>query len=60
MYVKKGFPIKPPFSSALEKYFGASSQSVDFLDKATVDIINELVEKQTNDKIKDIGVPIRY
>ena len=57
MYVKKGFPIEPPFSSALEKYFGASAQSVDFLDKATVGIINEWVEKQTNDKIKDIVAP---
>jgi serine protease inhibitor len=36
MYVKKGFPIEPPFSSALEKYFGASAQSVDFLDKAAL------------------------
>jgi serpin B len=57
MYVKKGFPIEPPFSSALEKYFGASAQSVDFVDKATAGIINEWVEKQTNGKIKDLVKP---
>jgi serine protease inhibitor len=46
IYVKKGFPIKPPFSSAIEKNFGASVQNIDFLLYTTAYNINEWVQKQ--------------
>lgn len=54
MYVKKAFPIEPPYSAALGKYFDASAENVDFLNKATADIINKWVAQKTKNKINKI------
>lgn len=57
VFVKNAFPIEPSFSSTLVKTFGASAENVDFLNEATVEIINSWVAQQTKDKIKNLIKP---
>lgn len=57
VFVKNAFPIEPAFSSTLVKAFGASAENVDFLNEATVEIINSWVAQQTKDKIKNLVKP---
>ena len=55
LYVQSGFSLEAEFKSALVKFFGASAEIVDFMDRRnTVGLINEWVAEQTNGKIKKL------
>jgi serine protease inhibitor len=55
LYVQSGFSLEAGFKSALVKFFGASAEIVDFMDRRnTVGLINEWVAEQTNGKIKKL------
>ncbi len=54
IWYKKDYPVLEEFIKTNEDYFLAAVEEADFLDPKTVGLINGWIEKQTNDKIKDM------
>jgi serpin B len=56
LWGQKGYPWKKEFLDTTQKYYGAGIQDVDFRDdtEAARKTINDWVEKQTKDKIKEL------
>ena len=46
--------INPEFENILTEYYGATVNAADFTDEKTVDLINDWIASQTNDKIKNM------
>ncbi|KAJ3653288.1 hypothetical protein Zmor_012548 [Zophobas morio] len=58
IYVKKGLELEDTFVENIQKHFSSEVECVDFRDKyQVVKDINQWVEKQTNEKIKNILTP---
>ena len=58
IFMKKGLAIHPAYTKALEQSFGATGQTVDFLDKrAAAGQINKWVAENTRNKIMDVVAP---
>ena len=53
-WCRDNFPFKEEFITALQTYFDAEVQNLDFSDPAAVDIINGWVDTKTNGKIDEI------
>lgn len=55
IYVQKKYSVKKSFNDIAVKSFASEAQNLDFSNsKQSASIINEWVEKQTNDKIKNL------
>ncbi len=54
IWYKEGYPVLEDFIKTNEDYFLAAVEEADFSDPKTLDLINGWIEKQTNDKIRDM------
>lgn len=56
LWGQKDYPFLPDFTNLIDRYYGGGFFTVDFVEhtEETRRQINEWVEKQTNDKIKDL------
>lgn len=59
LWTQQGFPLKDEFLATLKKFYGAVPERADFAGNAEAArvAINAWVERQTNDKIKDLFPP---
>uniref|UniRef100_A0A646QD79 Serpin 6 n=1 Tax=Hemiscolopendra marginata TaxID=943146 RepID=A0A646QD79_9MYRI len=57
LFSQEGFEILKKFLNETDNYYKATIQSVNFGSGQAEGIINEWVEKQTNNKIKDLFIP---
>jgi serpin B len=58
IWAMKGFPWHPEFLTLTQKHYGSGIQLIDFSDTdAARQMINEWVEKETKEKIKDLIPP---
>lgn len=58
LYVRKGFSVKPKFNELARKHFQSSAESINFANNVkAAQTINRWIEKQTNNKIKDLIKP---
>ncbi|MDN5215514.1 serpin family protein [Fulvivirgaceae bacterium BMA12] len=53
-WYKQGLTILSSFEDLLREFYSAEVKEADFEDKATVDLINNWIENETNGKIKDM------
>ncbi len=59
LWIQKDYPLLEDYTSRVEKYYGGKAANVDFVretDKSRK-TINSFIEKQTNNKIKDLLPP---
>lgn len=49
-----GFNIKPEYQEIITSYYNGQAQTLDFMDPSSVDIINNWVAENTNNKINSI------
>lgn len=54
IWYRQGASVLDSFISTNREYFDAVVEELDFSDPASVDVINDWIEEQTNDKIKDM------
>jgi len=56
LWIQQDFPLLPDYTSTLEKYYGAKAANLDFIkeNEKSRQTINSFIEKQTNNKIKDL------
>lgn len=59
LWTQQGFPLQDEFLATLKKYYGAAPEQADFAGnpEASRAAINTWVERQTNEKIKDLFPP---
>ncbi|XP_063903629.1 antichymotrypsin-2-like isoform X2 [Zophobas morio] len=58
VYIQKDFPIKDEFRAIATNYFNSATENIDFAKKTEASkIINEWVERQTENKIRDLITP---
>ncbi len=59
LWVQKSFPLLSQFVSIIKKYYGGKAANLDFVNEPSksADIINQFIEQQTNNKIKDLISP---
>ncbi|QEE15950.1 serpin family protein [Promethearchaeum syntrophicum] len=59
LWLQKDFPLIEDYTSRVENYYGAQVTNLDFLKESENSrlIINNYIEEQTNDKIKDLIPP---
>ena len=53
-WYRNDLTINSEFEAILNEYYNATINAADFTDAGTVDLINNWIENQTNDKIKDM------
>ncbi|MBW2995960.1 serpin family protein [Candidatus Woesearchaeota archaeon] len=56
LWAEKTYPFLADYLSTIERYYGGKTTNLDFINQAEASrkIINDWVEDQTNDKIKDL------
>jgi serine protease inhibitor len=54
IWYKEGYQVQIPFKNATQEYFNAEIAALDMSDPNSVNIINDWIEKQTNDLIQDM------
>ena len=56
LWVQQDYPFLEDYMNRVEKYYGGKATNVDFINKTeeTRQTINSFIEKQTNNKIKDL------
>ncbi len=54
IWYRQGFEVLAEFIETNQEYFDAEVREADFLDPATVDLINQWIWNKTNGKIKDM------
>lgn len=56
LWVQKDYPLLEEYASNVEKYYGGKAAELDFVEETEQSrlTINDFIEKQTNDKIKDL------
>jgi len=56
LWVQENAPLNEDYITLIEKYYGGKAANLDFFNepKESVETINSFIEKQTNNKIKDL------
>src|SRR5690606_18745236 len=54
VWSRQGFPFEEAFFAAVDDYFDAEAQALDFSDPASVDVINDWASDATNGRIDKV------